>query len=248
MIYGQTKMQLLGYSILIYMLIDLVIFIINVFANTGDNPRGCSGDGWISGILLINSYNKPPECSDPKSDSPVKTVGIYSSYATMGNDGIKNKCLYEDQINKVVEDIKTNYIIHGYTAIQLLAYVIIPALTVQSIGWWLVSTRASKAEWTFWILIITLIYTGLTTVVQETSGIDLVPSQPSCLDHVTSSLGFNTGDELTYSFMARKDDGTKCFIEGTYLGTPEGGVESPTNPPVYNGDVNGCSSDALPLY
>jgi len=250
MIYGQTKMQLFGYAILLYMLADLVIFIINVFVNTGENPQGC-GDGWISGggFWAINSMHNPPPCSDTtQPDSSTQTVGRWSSYATMDGSGGKNKCLYEAQIDQLVEDQKTNYKIDGYTSIQLLAYVIIPALTIQSIGWWLVSTRASKAEWTFWILIITLIYTGLTTVVQETSGIDLVPTEPSCLDHVTNSLGFNTGDELTYSFMARKQDGTKCFIEGTYLGTPEGGIEAPDQPPVYNGDIGGCSSDALPLY
>mgnify|MGYP006078494555 CR=1 FL=1 len=254
MIYGQTKKQLFGYAILLYMLADLVIFIINVFVNTGENPRGC-GDGWISGggFWAINSLwgRPPPPCSDTTKPTgqDQQTVGRWSPYAIMNDTGSKkNDFLYEEQIDRLVEDQKNNYKIDGYTSIQLLAYVIIPALTIQSIGWWLVSTRASKGEWTFWILIITIIYTGLTTVVQTTSGIDLVPSQSSCLDHVTNSLGFNTGDELTYSFMARKADGTKCFIEGTYLGTPDGGIGAPNKSTIYNGDIPNCSSDSLPLY
>ena len=242
--FGLTKRQIFGYLILFYMTMDLLIFFINILVNTGDG--GCGTEDWFSSGLIINNVNNPFDtkpCDKGAGSSKKTNIGRWKSY--LAED---NKCLYEAQINTLVSDIKNNYKIDGYTTVELLAYIIIPTITFIAIGYWVISTRASKAEWTFWILIITLIYTGLTTVVQETSGIDLVPSQPSCLDHVTSSLGFNTGDELTYSFMARKEDGTKCFIEGTYLGTPEGGVESPTNPPVYNGDSNGCSSDALPLY
>ena len=52
--------------------------------------------------------------------------------------------------------------------------VIIPVVTIESIGFWLLSTQASKAEWT-WIVLITLIYTGLTTLIKETADIDISP-------------------------------------------------------------------------
>ena len=35
-----------------------------------------------------------------------------------------NNCLYEGQVDKVVEDIKNNYIIAGFTPIELFAYII----------------------------------------------------------------------------------------------------------------------------
>jgi len=94
-----------------------------------------------------------------------------------------------------------------------------------------------------------LIYTGLTTLVKETADIDISPpSETSCLTYLTDRLGFNTGDELQYTFMARKQDGTNCMIEGTYLDAPDGGIEPETMPTIYRGDNPKCSSSNLQLY
>ena len=116
-------------------------------------------------------------------------------------------------------------------------------------GFWLLSTQASKAEWTFWLVLITLVYTGLTTLIKETADIDIAgPSETSCLTYITDNLGFTTGDELQYNFMARKQDGKNCMIEGTFLGSTDGGIEPEDQPAIYRGDISNCSSSNLPLY
>ena len=48
--------------------------------------------------------------------------------------------------------------------------------------------------------------------------------------------------------MARKQDGQNCMIEGTFLGTPDGGIEPEDQPAVYRGDIPRCTSAELPLY
>ena len=52
-------------------------------------------------------------------------------------------------------------------------------------------------------MIVTLIYTGLSSVDKETAGMDVTPESVSCLTHVSDTLGLQNGDELKYSFMAR---------------------------------------------
>ena len=48
--------------------------------------------------------------------------------------------------------------------------------------------------------------------------------------------------------MARKQDGTNCMIEGTYLDTPDGGIEPETLPTIYRGDNPKCSSSNLSRF
>ena len=89
----------------------------------------------------------------------------------------------------------------------------------------------------------------MNSVVKSTGGIDIAPSEASCLTHITNKLDFEAGDELQYQFMARKSDGNSCMIEGTYLGTGSGGVTSPDQPASYTGNMEDiCNSDNLPLY
>ena len=45
-----------------------------------------------------------------------------------------------------------------------------------------------------------------------------------------------------------KQDGKNCMIEGTFLGSPDGGIEPEDQPTIYRGDISACSSSNLPLY
>ena len=72
----------------------------------------------------------------------------------------------------------------------------------------------------------------------------LPPEQSSPLTYITDKLKFSPADELKYSFIARKQDGTECLIEGTMLG---GGIHSSSNPPQYTGTMSNCSDKDLPF-
>ena len=244
--YDITYTQIIGYLILGYILIDTVLFLINGYKNTGTG--GCATDDWVSGPFLLNSNKKPPLCSSNTVTPGTNTLGKWKAYALKDKDGNYLPHLYEAQVDKIVADIKNDYVIEGYTPVELFAYIIVPVITIESIGFWLLSTRASKAEWTFWILVITIIYTGLSTLVKETADIDIKPpKQTSCLSYLADGMGFTTADELQYTFMGRKQDGTNCMIEGTYLDTPDGGIEPETLPTIYRGDNPKCSSSNIPV-
>ena len=245
--YDITVKQVIGYLILAYIAFDTILFLFNGYKNTG--PSGCATSDWISGPFILNSYKKPAICSENVDTGVGNTIGKWRDYSLKDKDGKKLPYLYEAQVDSVVRDIKNNYVIEGFTPVELLAYIIVPVITIESIGFWLLSTRAGKAEWTFWILVLTLIYTGLTTLVKETADIDILPTagSTSCLSHITDKLGFNTGDELQYTFMGRKQDGTNCMIEGTFLGTPDGGIESKNQPTIYRGDATSCSAEQMSL-
>ena len=245
--YDITWKQIIGYLILSYIAIDASLFLFNGIKNT--QPSGCSTDDWFSGPFILNNWKKPVECPADELDTGLNTIGKWREYALKNENGERLPYLYEAQVDKIVKDIKNNYVIEGYTPIELLAYIIIPVITIESIGIWLLSTRANKAEWTFWILFVTLLFTGFSVLIKETVDIDIgLPSDTSCLTFLADGLGFNTGDELQYTFMARKQDGTNCMIEGTFLDTPDGGVEPETLPTIYRGDNPRCSSSNLQLY
>lgn len=245
--YNITIKQIILGLILIYIALDTALFLFNGIKNT--EPSGCAKDDWFSGPFMINNWKKPAICPENVDTGGLKSINKWRSYALKTENGDRLSCLYDPQIDNVVKDIKDNYIIEGFTPIQLLAMVIIPVVTIESVGFWLLSTQASKAEWTFWIVLITLIYTGLTTLVKETADIDISPpSETSCLTYLTDKMGFITGDELQYNFMARKQDGKNCMIEGTFLGSPDGGIEPEDQPTIYRGDISACSSSNLPLY
>jgi hypothetical protein len=242
-----NKKELFACLVLIYVLFDLLVFLFNIIKNKGNG--GCATEGWISSMLFLNSTQKPFTCPADEVDSGMNTLGKWQEYALKNENGERLPYLYEAQVDKIVKNIKNNYVIEGYTPVELIGRVIVPVVTVLSIGVWLLSTRANKAEWTFWILFITLIFTGFTTLLKETVDVDIgLPSETSCLSFLANGLGFTTGDELQYTFMARKQDGTNCMIEGTYLDTPDGGIEPETLPTIYRGDNSRCSSSKLQLY
>lgn len=246
--FGYNIREIIFAIVLFYLAFDTFLYIINGIFNKG--PGGCSTRGWFSGIFFLNNKYKPPRClTDELDEDRLYSVGRYRQYALKKSDGTYNNCLYEAEIDNVVDDIKENLFVEGFTVVELFAYIIIPIVTLLSIGYWVLSNHSSRAEWTFWLMVLTIIYTGLTTLVKETADIDInPPSQTSCLTYVGDSLGFTTGDELQYTFMARKQDGSSCMIEGTFLGTPDGGIEPEDQPSVYRGDAPKCSAEELPLY
>jgi hypothetical protein len=135
----------------------------------------------------------------------------------------------------------SNTIAGEYTGQQLITYIIIPALTVFTICYALIFTRLSYAEWIFWILIATVIFTGMRTITFDFPDLQiLAPDNVSPLRYITDKLNFRNSDELEYSFMARKADGGQCSVRGVMLGK---GVHS-SDPPVYSGD---CDAESLPL-
>jgi hypothetical protein len=246
--YDITWKQIIGYIVLAYIALDTAMFLLNGIKNT-DPGRGCAKEDWIGGPFLINNWKKPASCPADETSTGLNTLGKWQEYALKNENGERLPYLYEAQVDKIVTDIKNNYVIEGYTPMELLAYIIIPVVTIESVGIWLLSTRANKAEWTFWILLLTLIFTGFSSLLKETANIEIgLPSETSCLNYLATGLGFTTGDELQYTFMARKQDGTNCMIEGTYLDTPDGGVEPETIPTIYRGDNIRCSSSNLQLY
>ena len=137
--------EIISYSVLIYFSLDLLILLINSLMNVGD-PNRCAKDGWISGGLVLNSSLKP---NDVLVKSPTQVFGLWVSGVNMRletEDGNLSQCLYEQQVDEVVRDIQQNHIIEGYTPIQLTSYVTVPTATALSIGFWLISTRANKAD------------------------------------------------------------------------------------------------------
>jgi len=155
--------------------------------------------------------------------------------------GTDKDYLCVDEIDTLVKSVKSDNVMGGYNVTQLLAYIIVPFMTCIGIIYALVFTRPSYAEWIFWILLATLIYTGLTSIAYSTD-VDIIPEQqPRPLNYIIDKFDMQSSDELKYSFIARKQDGKECFIEGTMLG---GGTHPENQPPTYSGD---CNSENLPL-
>jgi len=228
----------LGYVVLAWFIIDPVILtIINLLFHRGGG--GCSKDTWwsLSVLTPINSYMlRDVTCG--ASDSSCKDLGRWKTYKTRNNN---NNYLCSDEIDGLYKDIVENNVVGGYNLTELLAYVWIPSMVVAGIGWGLISTTLSKAEWTFWILIATVIFTSIRSLSYD-SDLSILPEQSSPLSYVSDKLELEGTDELKYSFIARKQDGKECFVEGTMLG---GGVVPENQPPSYSGY---CTAETLPLY
>jgi len=185
-------------------------------------------------------------CSDPSSsktadpDKCPEPLGKYSDYAK--NDSTKTKeCLCKSEIDDLVKNKVDDSVIAGYNATQLIAWRIVPFMTVIGIIYAFIFTRTSSAEWIFWIIIATVIFTGLTSIAYTTE-IPVLPENTAPLSYITDKLNMGATDELKYSFIARKVDGSECFVEGTMLG---GGSHPENQPPIYTGD---CTSASLPMY
>ena len=116
---------------------------------------------------------------------------------------------------------------------QLLAYVIVPTITVLGIAYGLLATNMNKSEWTFWIMIATIMAAGVTSIAYDTD-VAALPTQQNPLESVTSNLKLGTADELEFSFISRKQDGDECLIKGTVYG--EAATKVAGEPITYSGE------------
>ena len=228
-----------GYFIIIWLLVDFIILIINIAVNKG---LDCAKEGWIPAGPL-NWILKDDDCTtDTVDNDSCGDLGRWKMYKkdTKGESGHKDS-LCRDEIDSLYNDIIEHNMVGGYNPMELMAYVIVPFTTVLCIVWGLISTRLNKAEWTFWIIIATIIFTSLTSLTYD-SDIGILPDQPSPLTYITDKLNFGVADELNYTFISRKQNGDECSVEGTILG---GGVHPEDQPPTYSGT---CDEKTLPLY
>jgi hypothetical protein len=231
------------YFLVMYFSLDLLFLIMNTLSRT--KPGGCQdpNNTWITGPFLITNIVSPDDCSS--GGGGPENLGKWRRYA-----GVGKTCLYANDIDKVVEDTLNDHIVEGYTPVQLLAYVLVPTITFLSIGWYLISTRGSKAEITFWLLIATLVYTGLTTIVDR-SDVQILPDggDKSCLNKISDNLGLSQGDEIMFNYVARRaGDATECLIEGTYLSTGEGGIAPDGQQIQVRGDIANCDADNINVF
>ena len=233
------------YIWLFFIIIDIFALLpYNSIYNQG--PSRCITDDWLSlGILTFPSYlvkSAGSKCSDMQDTDTVEGgkcqggLGRWSAY-----DKTKKGFLCSGEATQIFNDTVSDNKMAGYNGTEILAYIIIPTLTIVGIIYGLIFTRMNKAEWIFWILITTLIYTGTSSIASSTNIDILPPDQPSPLTYITNKLNFQNSDELQYNFMARKSDGSTCLVEGVMLGA---GMHSSEGAPTYTGD---CTAESLPL-
>jgi len=218
-------------------LIDVTILAINLTKRSG--PGGCSDDentdGWITGGILSMLLKEP---CDPSIIGKCGDLGRWKKYAK--TDPTKNSLCAID-VDKVWNDAIEQNIVPGYDSTQLLAYVIVPTVTVLGIIYGFLSTNMNKAEWTFWIMIATIMATGITSITYD-SDLSVLPTQGNPLEYVTSKLKLGTADELDFSFISRKGDGDECLIKGTVYGPS---AETISNEPIsYSGE---CQQSDVPF-
>ena len=242
--------KILGFIIIIFIffqIIDLIIILPYNIINGTTSGNCADPDKWTN-ILNTGLFSKffKKECPpDQPEEDGSKTcgggVGRWKDYEAKGTDGTKKGFICGQGATRLFNDTLSTHVVGGYTATELLSYVIIPTFTILGIMYGLVFTRLSYAEWIFWILIGTLIYTGLTSIAYDADINILPPDQPSPLTYITDKLNFAAADELKYQFMARKADGTECLVDGVILG---GGIHPAGQEPTYTGS---CTAESLPL-
>ena len=205
---------------------DFIFLFINLTKRSG--PGGCSDNnlgGWYTIGPLTMYLKNDCESSKGKCDN----LGKWKKYAT--NKDAKKLC--SNEIDKVWKDAVEQNIVDGYNMTQLLAYVIVPTITVLGIAYGLLATNMNKSEWTFWIMIATIMATGVTSIAYDTD-VAALPTQQNPLESVTSNLKLGTADELEFSFISRKQDGDECLIKGTVYG--EAATKVAGEPITYSGD------------
>lgn len=231
-------LEVFAYVIILIEVIEMFMILpYNIVQNSGVN---CTTEDWIS-FGIVNKYIEKP-CEKTSGDNSLNAQGKCNNLGKWKQyDKNDNDFLCAPEADQIFMDAVNDNIVSGYTSTELLAYIIVPTLTVLGIIYGIIFTRLNVAEWIFWILIATLIYTGLSTVATR-SDIDILPpDQPSPLTYITDKLDLQTSDELQYSFMSRKSDGSSCLVEGVWLG---GGTHSSSGAPTYTGD---CTAETLPL-
>tara|TARA_Y100000768_G_scaffold86409_1_gene61899 strand:+ start:1626 stop:2339 length:714 start_codon:yes stop_codon:yes gene_type:complete len=229
---------LLGIT-LIWLIIDFFVWCLYVTKQTGEQGA-CYLKDWVS-IGPITGLSKPDkECTyDSTSSDCSKGLGRWAKYKIGKDDKHPNSLCKREIDNLYKENIEGN-IVAGYNAQEIIGYIIVPFITVICIILGIISTSASKAEWTFWIMIATIIFTSVRSIAYD-SDLNILPEESSPLAYIIDKLNLSGTDELKYSFIARKQDGGECFVEGTLLGA---GITPENQPPVYSGF---CTAETLPL-
>ena len=227
------------YAFVLYVILEIIIILFNTFSKECPN---------FIRFLPINNLIFPEICQDKSTDSEI--LNKYKKYAAKGAN-----CLYDSQIDKAINDIKKNEIVEGYTGGQLMGYVIVPLITILSLIYWGVTTRANKAEWTFWILMGTLLVSGLSSAIYQSDIIleSSSSSSSSPLSYISSKLDLGPADILNYRFIAKKQDDSSCTIDGTMLGigtSPEGmdPMYTAFEGPNSLNSMAKCTANDLPLY
>ena len=190
---------------------------------------------------LYENYIKDDTTSDDLDqldDDKKSCKNGLSEYSKYDNGDKGFLCAKDiDQLKKDIlsDDLTTKYpwteyisTIVGFVAIVVIIYLII------------FSSTQTPADYVFWIVILSLIYTTIVVITYKTDA-NIIPRESyNPLTYITDKLNFESGDELKYSFLARKPDG-ECIIEGTMLA---GGIESSSDPPTYSGT---CTKETVPL-
>ena len=214
----------------LYLLFDLIVLFYNITKRSG--PGGCSkaDKGWII-VGPLTLYLKK-KCD---LGGGCTSLGTWEKYKTNKNTDSKNpkNALCASEINKVWEDASTRNIVQGYNMTELLAYVIVPTVTILGILYGFILTNMNKGEWTFWLMIATIIATGLTSIAYDTD-IKSLPTQQNPLEYITSKLDLDTTDELEISLISRKQNGDECLISGTVIGPTA--LRSESEPLSYSGE------------
>tara|TARA_Y100000389_G_scaffold43498_1_gene38130 strand:+ start:472 stop:1167 length:696 start_codon:yes stop_codon:yes gene_type:complete len=219
----------------VYFLLDLTVLILDLSRN-----QSCASDNWMT-IGPLSGFLKGKDCESSNEDC--KDLGPFKKYKTLTSEDNKyENMLCKKELVDLQNDIISDNIIGGYNASELIPYVILPCVITLCFMWYIISRQVnSGAEFTFWILIATVIWTSFRSLAFD-SDLAIIPEESSPLTYITDKLKFGIADELKYSFISRKQNGEECFVDGVVLG---GGVSPENQPPTYSGD---CDEKTLPLY
>jgi len=244
---ANPKYSVFIFLLVVYLLVDFFFALYNYYWKRGVG-HSCRNVDRLPPIGPFSLWENATDdiCDDLNNDEALgecENLGEWSSYKTKtvkDKDKKTIRGLCRSEIDKLVKDTLSNNVIGGYNSIELLTYVIIPTTTIFGIIWGLISTQLSRGEWTFWIMIATLIFTSLSSISYNTDLL-IIPEQTSPLSYITDRLELSGTDELKYSFIARRKDGEECLVDGVMLGS---GITPENDPPSYNGF---CDASNLPL-
>jgi len=216
-----------------WVVMDVLVLLINLAKRSG--PGGCSSEikgGWVVVGVITGLLKDKCTVGDTGSCTD---LGKWSEYGktTKEKTDAKLQCLCHDEVDAVWKEAVDQNVVSGYNTTQLLAYVIVPTITVLGIAYGFLATNLNKSEWTFWIMIATIIGTSITSLAYDTD-MAILPQTQNPLELVTSKLGLGTADELEFSFISRKQDGDECMVNGTVYGPSAAKIDN--EPITYSGE------------
>ena len=249
---------LFGY--VIYFIVGGVVYVGNIIANTDNQTDGlCRTERWISYFEWMTLWGFWPdpcdgitsqEDSTDSTDSDATKATKTSCKGSLGKwkkyDNADKGFLCAKEANDIFTDTIDENCVGWLSHTELATYWSIPFITALSIGYGYVFTKSTPtiATYIFWILIGTLVVSTVRSLSYGSKFDILPPDQPSPLLYITDKLNLSPADELKYSFMANKSDGTQCMVEGVMLG---GGIHSQSDPATYTPNSSTCDAETLPL-